>query len=131
MRVTARFVKKVGSRGSLAILGEDHVSLLLIVSESCASTRSGCACPRGSIGSRHAKRGWLLRLRIVVFGAEIVALDEEFVALFLQRLRHGADWNQWLVRAEGKSSVVVADQSVPQVGRPTVQKIEGVLLRGV
>jgi hypothetical protein len=45
-------------------------------------------------------------------------------------LRHGVDWNQWLVRAEGKSTVVVADQSVPQVGRPTVQKIEEVLLRG-
>lgn len=112
MRVTARFVKKVGSRGSLEILERHHISLLLSFSESCASRRSGCAYPRGSIGSRHAKQGWLLRLRIVVFGTDIVALDKEIIALFLQRLRHGVDSNQSLARAEGKSSVLVADQSV-------------------
>lgn len=76
-------------------------------------------------GSRPEKRSWLLRLRIVVFGTDIVALDKEIVALFLQRLRHGVDLNQWLVRTEGKkSSLLVADQSVLQVGRPTVHCTE-------
>lgn len=47
-----------------------------------------------------------LRLGVIVLGADIVALLEEFIPLFLQCLRHLVVENEWLAtsrRGRGKS----------------------------
>lgn len=82
-----------------------------------SDTRGGVN--RGVAGKREAL---FLRLGVVVLGANVVTLNEEFVTLFLQCLRHFVAKNEWLATSRReqrgkKYSVGVADQSVPQVGR--------------
>lgn len=80
------------------------------------------------LGYSRQARDAFLRLRVVVLGANIVALLEEIVTLFLELLRHVVAINESLttIWKEQKRKEGVADQSVPQVGRPAVQKIEEV-----
>jgi hypothetical protein len=68
-------------------------------------------------------------LRIVVLGAHIVALLEEIISLFLELLRHLVAKNEcpttvWKEQKRKKKASLI--NQFPQVGRPTVQKIEGV-----